>query len=1039
MSSTLKHLRSEVAVMQRNGPPLLLLVAALLAVSPSAHDIVQHSGDGKASTESAEATSPSEPAHGEELGDSARRALSARELTRLYEAFFGQSAAAASEEKAVDTRKITITSPENQRSTWKVELDAPEDLADPKRALEKGTTRFGCSAEFMIALVPDPLDSTLAVSFDQAVSAIQMAFVEQGYLPDRFWLPWSGDAAKNKDYRTNPGILLYRREKAPCILSTVFLVGETPKTGIQKEAFRQAIGLTDGLTGRPETALRILGPSFSGSIESLDFAFRSDPACQTQENMRRANIVTGSATSSALDDLAKLHCVNVQRTVIQEPNFTNRALGFLQDKMGWDLSRLTLLTEGDTTYAQNLDSSSKQHSHKSGNLDRVNWAQFPSGLSRIREAWEEKGEPGDTQNTNSSRQTLPKLTLDLSLAERSEPVDTPSEFSPLTTRTKDLAIANLLTRIHRERPSYIGILATDPRDVIFLARRIKTFTPDTILFTIDNNLLYTHPTYEEFTDDMLVLSKYPLSLEPSHRNKSLERPQTAEYMRQFITEFQEGVFEAARLLLDPHSRLADVDHNRIWISAIGNGALWPLASLTEKGPARRDKDLGFAEPPGGRKILQFLYLGVIIVGLGWYLGHLLRALIPAIGEQQKLPIRGLLALGMTTLWIMSATLLTVATLSVHERSAQSAILEMTYLICSLLFWFGICRTKLSQVSSTLWTWWVAGALSTIIFPWILRWLWMPGGAAFFQLRASNFSSGLSPLVSFFSASLAIMVWVLLELSRRGLQIQQGFDWPLQDWHSLSLLGCNEVTGPLQDLLENSLTPKRFWRFWLLLGLLLVPPGLYLILAVQPVTETRWYGIIFTGLIAIGFTLAMTSFFRFLRLWRIVRMILQRIDETEIPNNMREISSKIAWKPMKSFAWPLPTFKMVVISAEHLEGVLGRPRFREIGNAARVTDSLSRVFAAHKEGSFLKETRSRQYLNELFSEHCGLLKAYASDPGVASFFMVRLASWLRHVFAHMRSCLIGSMISSGLLLLAIRTYAFEPKQFVFMSVWVLLLV
>jgi hypothetical protein len=1023
--------------MQRNGPPLFLLVAALLAVSPSAHDIVQHSADGKASTDKVEKAGSNDPAPGEETDDPTRRATSAKELARLYEGFFGKSASTPSSiprPKASETRKVTITSPENQRSTWKVELDAPEELADPKSVLNEGRKRTACSTEFMIALVPDPLDSSLAISFDQAVSAIQMAFVDAGYLPDRFWLPWSGDAAKNKEYRANPGILLYRKEKDPCVLSTVFLVGETPKIGIQKEAFRQAIGLVDGLTERPEESLRILGPSFSGSIESLGFFFRSDLACQYQEHTCRANIVTGSATSSALDALAKLRCINVQRTVIQEPDFTNQALEFLQDKMGWDLNKLTLLTEGDTTYGQNLGM--PRNDSNDDNLKKVNWAHFPSGLSGIREAWEEKGEPGDNQNAGNSRLGLPKLTLDLSLAERSEPVDTPPEFSPLTTRNKDLAIANLLTRVHRERPRYIGILATDPRDVIFLARRIKTFTPDTILFTIDNNLLYTHPTYGEFTDEMLVLSKYPLSIEPNIWNNFLEEPQKAVYMHQFMTELQQGIFEAAKSLIDVNSTKAD--QNRIWISAIGNGELWPIASLTEQGSKRHDNGIGVAEPPKGRKLLQLLYMGIVIAGFGCYLGYLLRQLVPALGHLQKLPIRGLLAIGMTTLWTMGMVLLAIATLFIQEYEAQSAILELTYLVCSLLLWLGICKTNLTKVPSLLWKWWLLGALLTMTLPWVVRWLWMPGGAAFFQMRVNSFSSGLSPLVSLFSACSAALVWVLLEIKRRGLQIQQGFNWPLQDWHSLPIFGCNEVADPLKELLENSLLPKRFWRFWLLLSLLLVPSGIYLTFVVQPVAETRWYGIIFTGLIAVGFVLATISFFRFIRLWRILRMILQRIDETEIPNKIKDISLKIAWKPMKSFAWPLPAFKMATLSAEYLETVLSRPRFRGIGNAADVKDKLAKVFAAHNEHSFEGESRDRQALNELFAENCELLKNYAYDPGVASFLAVRLVAWLRHMFAHMRSCLIGAMTSSGLLLLAIRTYAFEPKQFVFMSFWVLLL-
>src|SRR5262245_31785494 len=64
--------------------------------------------------------------------------------------------------------------------------------------------------ESIVALVPDPVDSNLAANFDQEIEALQMAGADAGYLLDRLWLPWTGDAAKSYLYRESPGLLLFR-------------------------------------------------------------------------------------------------------------------------------------------------------------------------------------------------------------------------------------------------------------------------------------------------------------------------------------------------------------------------------------------------------------------------------------------------------------------------------------------------------------------------------------------------------------------------------------------------------------------------------------------------------------------------------------------------------------------------------------------------------------------------------------------------------------------------------------------------------------
>jgi hypothetical protein len=1015
--------------MQRNGPPLLLLIAAFLAIAPSAHDFAQHSGDDKAPTAKVETSATNEAVPGEGV-DPIRRARTAKELARLYDEFFGKPADpsfANPRPKTADTRKITIASPE---STWTVGLDTPEELADPKNVLDKAKARTGCTTEFMIALVPDPLDSNLAISFDQAVSAIQMAFVDAGYLPDRFWLPWRGEAGKAKEYRTNSGILLYRKE-GQCVLSTVFLVGETPKIGLQKEAFRQAVALIDSLTSRPRAPLRILGPSFSGSIESLEFFFSNDSACGYDEHKCRANIVTGSATSPKLEDLARLRCINVQRTVLQEPRFTERALSFLQSTMGWDLRRALILTESDTTYGQN------ELLRASEVLKDVTWAQFPSGLSGMRQAWEAKGEPGDRQTVGSSTFVLPKLTLDLSLAERSEPADTLPESDPLTTRNKDLAIANLLTKIRRESFRYVGIIATDPRDVIFLARRVKTFAPDTILFTIDNNLLYTHPNYQEFTDEMLVLSKYPLITETPPWRPLLGKPRDLKrYMRQFMTDAQQGVFEAAKILIDAPAPNAAAQKG-VWIAAIGNGSLWPIVGLPEdaKGPSTKTIK---AQCLPDSKHLFFLYMGIIILGTGYYLVFSWQELIlMAENISAERPLHALAVIGIVPLWTMASVEIVIATLS-FSQAEQIFFLGEAALVCSIFLWIFLTLNSKTTPLRT-WKWWMLCAIPFLWVPAALGHFWMPGGAALLQMRTDNPSSGLSPMVSLFSACFSLVMWSFWEIKRRSLQIQQGFGWPLQDTHPVFLFEDCTLSARFDKLLETTVPPGRS-RVWIVLCLLFIVPLFYLIPTIQPVAETSWYGRFFISLIAFGFSLSAISFFRFLSLWRILRMILPRLDGSEIPDRIRGLSAKIAWKPMQSFAWPLPVLKMSALSAEQLQSISRKyPNYERLEIYQKIQNRLKDVFDAHRAGRSEEQRAARSDLNKLFDDSFTILRGHVQDPDVASFFAIRLVSWLRHIFGHMRLCLIGSITSAGLLFFAVRTYAFEPKQFAFMSLWVIMLV
>ena len=140
------------------------------------------------------------------------------------------------------------------------------------------------SVQFMIATIPDPIHSSLPYLFDRFLASIQRAAATDDLVLDGFYLPWEPSEQKNLaivPYAKEPGLLLFRNPPVPRAL-VVFLVSESPTAGVSKEALISALNqiaqLTKYRTKESESLplkIPILGPTFSGSAESLDFVLHS--------------------------------------------------------------------------------------------------------------------------------------------------------------------------------------------------------------------------------------------------------------------------------------------------------------------------------------------------------------------------------------------------------------------------------------------------------------------------------------------------------------------------------------------------------------------------------------------------------------------------------------------------------------------------------------------------------------------------------------------------------------------------------------------
>src|ERR1035441_4565238 len=171
---------------------------------------------------------------------------------------------------------------------------------------------------FVIATVPDPLHTHFSLLFDRFIEAIQQGAQDEGYEYDSSWLPWEteepalvmlADQDEADDRKTKredqPGILLFRNAKdTPSSPNEpykkaliVFIVGEEPTRGIHRMQFENAVAWIEALQRHDGPPVAILGPTFSGSLPSLNELIAADKLASRFNGGKELAIYTGSASS----------------------------------------------------------------------------------------------------------------------------------------------------------------------------------------------------------------------------------------------------------------------------------------------------------------------------------------------------------------------------------------------------------------------------------------------------------------------------------------------------------------------------------------------------------------------------------------------------------------------------------------------------------------------------------------------------------------------------------------------------------------------
>jgi len=768
----------------------------------------------------------------------------------------------------------------------------------------------GYEAEFLIATVPDPIDSPFGSAFDHVVEAIQRAVERKdGYILDRTWLPWELDKrAKPKSgddpldaatlRESQPGVLLFRHgtDKARNVdrpgLCVVFLVGETPIGGMHKKAFTSCLRILAD-TGYPvEKPIRVVGPYFSGSQTSLMFAVKDwwDGAKRDWLSWTSANppyrfeVLTGNATAVRKPDffnlkpkldsshepnaMASLQRPSVGGVVAQvshqltapqlgpRPNGQDKTPGLLPTMAtaapGVDFAsttvptRLTVkallhyLAERDgTSAADSITNDMRQLPGKVAILTEANTSmgkqvtamegdqlvvlRFPIHISRVKSESTQAFKREDEQAGLKQGDPLVHGLFD----DGSGPSEgIPSQGGSATAAANGQVLESILSTIAREQCRYVGVIATDTKDKLFLIRLVREFCPDVHVFVTGADVLLAHPDYRYHMRGVLIGSTYPL-FPPNQR---WVKPSSGE-RNLFPSAAAQGYYNAALLQLalpeclleytpPPFALVGaaadDPARQRppIWISMVSpSGTLVPLQVFTHYDDsvgymktvpdAGRVRSADGSPQPEGPRPPSLEYPGALLplaAGLFLFWSYLIyRAWLRPSPQffwavvrldagdvsLSNLFYRNLI-LGAQAVFVAPALVLTIS----HARSHQWGFGDILFTSLAagveLLLLGALFRPLLgrkqrqmlqrrelpAEYSLDRWVWQilnvvVIGAVLTFVALYLGR-FWLKSDIpqrVFFFVRAVDLSTGLSPLTPLFFICLTLTAWGYFQLKR----------------------------------------------------------------------------------------------------------------------------------------------------------------------------------------------------------------------------------------------------------------------------------
>lgn len=472
------------------------------------------------------------------------------------------------------------------------------------------------SVKILFATMPDPIESHLAAAFDHNVAALQDGLQDSQFLFDSSWIPWKAapafetfedqleaEAAEVQQH-SYPGMLFFRSNQSSSQANSsyfdpyengvlIFLLTEKPTAGISLQQVENALQiLKASRVTLSDHTLKIVGPSFSGSFPSLVKVVKKlEYGLGVKSHKGDILIRSGGVTG---DDIATRTIQAIANNYPGNVHFGSVAYPYRESIMpvtkflaglGIEPSHVALLSEDESFYGHTGRASS-QDEQPCPSCWRLS---FPRDISELRSTYEKQGV------LDGEPTAYPwKRYLHLEAHSEEQQGDSVRLFGGSSTVAAQESVLFGISEFLKTHDIHaVIIVATNEADRYFLAQFLHAHNGGTRVVVISSTRLFMRGSTAQFRGDMMV-SDFPLlpRLADWTLGQENKRDALQPNPRLFADDLSEGVYVATvgmfshsqpivpgYLWLSWQKGVAVKQHPKMYISALGSGAAWPIRDL----------------------------------------------------------------------------------------------------------------------------------------------------------------------------------------------------------------------------------------------------------------------------------------------------------------------------------------------------------------------------------------------------------------------------------------------------------------------------
>lgn len=446
-------------------------------------------------------------------------------------------------------------------------------------------------ANVVFAILPDPVHTHLSLLFDRQIDAIRQGIMDSRWIFERALMPWDNkDHPESDDFsirlqqevyeahqEDQPGLMIFRRapdkddpDPDPIRL-LVFIISESPTTGVQKTQFRQAVSMVQHLfkASLPKK-FPIFGPTFSGSLQSLqalmDCKDQQDFPCTAARSAR--SVYSGTITNAGSIQHFRNKASIPFFTLQENDDYVLKVfLDFARDTWHYSNEQIAILSEDETVYgakgmrkegerreardkppASGEVSRSTEYPGPTGTQDAADaesnlvHVYFPREISQLRSAYQHNLSAPATTDDKTPRRTLP---LDLE-SSGSDDYTVPGYARRQYPLSQEAILLGLVGELAKHDVQIILLRATDPLDQFFLSRYLRQAYPSGRIITVSSDLLFSREVEDARLHGVMALTTYTLTPGADHE---FQDSGCGHSDRVFPSTHSAGSYNAMKLLL----------------------------------------------------------------------------------------------------------------------------------------------------------------------------------------------------------------------------------------------------------------------------------------------------------------------------------------------------------------------------------------------------------------------------------------------------------------------------------------------------------